>query len=135
MEVIYKANDGTLFDNDYDCERYERDLKEKELINNGIIFLDYLDDLIDDPVYNADRIYHIFFPTSESIEIFNKIYEEENDDIAVRLNKYEEIVPNRWYHYDDFEETFFSYEHKIKENQEIIENYNTLLGDIKRGAK
>ena len=135
MEIIYKANDGTLFDDGYECEKYERGLKEKELLDNGIIFLDYYNEKINTPIYNSEKIYHIYFPTSENIELFNKIYEEENDDITVRLNKYEEIVPNRWYHFDDCEDTFFSYEHKIKENQEIIENYDTLLGNIKRSAK
>lgn len=136
MEVIYKANDGILFDDEYECEKYERGLKEKELINSGIVFLDGYDELIDNPIYDDDRIYHIFFPTSESIEMFNKIYDEkDNGDMVERLNRYEEVVPNRWYHYDDCEDVFFSYEHKIKENQEIIETYDTLLGDIKRGAK
>ena len=135
MEIIYKANDGTLFSDEHECEKYERGLKEKTLINSGIIFLNGYDELIDNPIYDVDRVYHIYFPTSESIEIFNKIYEEEDNDISANLNKYEDIVPNRWYHYDDCDETFFSYEYKIKENQEIIETYDTLLGDIKRGAK
>ena len=135
MEIIYKANDGTLFEDEYECEKYERGLKEKELLDNGIIFLDYYNEKINTPIYNSEKIYHIYFPTSESIELFDKAYEVESDDIVERLNRYEEIVPNKWYHYDDLEDIFFSYEHKIKENQEKIEEYDTLLGDIKRGAK
>ena len=81
------------------------------------------------------KIYHIYFPTSESIELFNKSYEVESDDIVERLNRYEEVVPNRWYHYDDLDDTFFSYEYRIKENQEKIEEYDTLLGDIKKAVK
>ena len=135
MEIIYKANDGTLFDDEYECEKHERGLKEKELLDNGIIFLDYYNEKINAPIYNSEKVYHIYFPTSESIELFNKSYEVESDDIVERLNKYEEVVSNRWYHYDDLEGTFFSYEYRIKENQEKIEEYDTLLGDIKRAVK
>ena len=62
MEIIYKANDGTLFDDEYECEKHERGLKEKELLDNGIIFLDYYNEKINTPIYNSEKNLSYLFP-------------------------------------------------------------------------
>ena len=135
MEIIYRANDGKEFEDEYECEKYERELKEKELLNKGIVFLDYYNEKIDAPIYESARIYHIYFPTEESIKLLEKVYEEENDTIVDHLNLNEEVKPNIWYHFDDFENGYFSYERKIKECQDQIEEYDDILKKINQDVK
>lgn len=135
MEVIYRANDGTEFDDEYECRTHERVLKEQELLNSGIIFLDSYREKIDTPIYNSETIYHMYFPTVESMKILNKIYQDEYDDIVKKLNKNEETKPNIWYHWNDLEECFESDEYKIKQLQDHIEEYDDILKKINQEVK
>ena len=135
MEIIYRAKDGKEFEDEYECEKYERKLRETELFNTGTIFLDYYNKKISSPIYKSEKIYHIYFPTEESIKLFEKIYEEEDDSIVEKLNCEEVIKPNIWYHFDDFKENFFSYERKVKEFQEKIEEYDNILKEMSQEVK
>lgn len=135
MKIIYRANDGKEFDNKYDCQTHERELKEQELLNSGIIFLDSYREIIDAPIYDSDTIHHMYFPTAESMKILNKIYQNEYDDIVEKLNKNEETKPNIWYHWNDCEECYESDEYKIKQLQDHIEEYNDILKKINQEVK
>lgn len=135
MEIIYKAKDGKEFEDEYECKEYERKLRETELLNMGIIFLDCYNEKINSPIYESEIIYHIYFPTEESIKFFKQVYEEENDFIIDKLILVEEVKPNIWYHFDDFEGNFFSYERKIKEFQENIKEYDDILKKINQEVK
>lgn len=128
MEIIYRANDGKEFDDEYDCRTHERELKEQELLNSGIIFLDYYDEKIDTPIYDIEKIYHMYFPTTESIEMF---YRDEYDNISEKLSKYETIKPNIWYHWDDCVDQFESDEYKIRQLQDHIEEYDNKLKKVR----
>lgn len=135
MEIIYRAKDGKEFEDEYECEKYERKLRETELFKTGIIFLDYYNEKVNSPIYESEKIYHIYFPTEESIKFFKQVYEEENDSIIDKLILVEEIKPNIWYHFDDFEDSYFSYERKIKEFQEEIEKYDDIFKKINQEVK
>lgn len=135
MEIIYRANDGTEFYDEYECRTHERVLKEQELLNSGIIFLDSYREKIDTPIYESERIYHMYFPTTESMKILNKIYQDEYDDIVKKLNKNEEIKPNIWYHWNGREDCYESDEYKIKQFQDHIEEYDDILKTINQEAK
>lgn len=135
MEIIYRAKDGKEFDDDYECEKYERKLREAELFNTGIILLDYYNEKINSPIYKSETIYHIYFPTEESINFFKQVYEEENDPIVDRLILNEEVKPNIWYHWNDCEEQFDSDEYKIRQLKDHIEEYNDILKKINQEEK
>ena len=135
MEIIYRANDGTEFDDEYECRTHERVLKEKELLNSGIIFLDSYREKIDTPIYDSDTIHHMYFPTAESMKILNKIYQNEYGDIVEKLNKNEEIKPNIWYHWNDREECFESDEYRIGLFQDHIKEYDDVLKKINQEAR
>ena len=135
MEIIYRANDGTEFDDEYECRTHERVFKEKELLNSGIIFLDAYDEKIYTPIYDSDTIHHMYFPTAESMKILNKIYQNEYDDIVEKLNKNEEIKPNIWYHWNDREECFESDEYRIRLFQDHIKEYDDVLKTINQEAR
>lgn len=135
MKIIFRANDGQEFDDEYECIIHEREVDEQKLLNNGIVFLDYYDEKINAPIYNSETIYHIFFPTVESIDIFNKIYTSKYYNIAEKLNQDEEIKPNIWYHWNDREERFESDEYKIRQLQDHIEEYDDILKKIHQEVK
>lgn len=69
MRVIptqYEAIDGTIFDDEYDCQKYEYDC----LIASST-FKMYDNNL--NPTNKIDEAFHVYFPNPKEISTFNKI--------------------------------------------------------------
>lgn len=69
-KTIYIAEDGTEFDDDFDCKKYELELQGKGL---NIICLDR----DKDPIKLGDTgdVFYVNLPTQRCVEYFNKIAE------------------------------------------------------------
>ena len=77
-EVKYwLAEDNTMFDNEWDCRQYERQIKLKEHKNN-FIFYDYQQKPIPIEQATTDNIYYILIKTPEAAECICDWYESDN---------------------------------------------------------
>ena len=135
MEIIYRANDGSEFDNEWECEQYEKKCQFKKLHLKDFVALTYRNEKVDeDDLYDLwNNTAHIFFKTKESIEQFEQAFNTYEIDFNGTFDEwfYNGLPePNQWYHYDDAEEIFISDEQKIKELQDHIEEYDDILKTI-----
>ena len=75
MRVLYIADDGTEFDNEWDCGDYEWRQNHKAL--NSIIFLDENNNVLNDPM--SDETYNnaetIVVPTDEAAKELRELGE------------------------------------------------------------
>ena len=70
MKVIYIADDGTKFDNEYDCERYEYGLSIK---NNNIIFLDINREKLNVSDENLEQCCYMKISDLKDLDIVNRM--------------------------------------------------------------
>lgn len=128
MKTIYQAFDGTPFEDQDECIGYELSLHNKELFEtHKVIFLDSNDKPIKD-ITDIDNVKHAFFPSRNSIEIYDEYLE--NDIITNDIFDGNDIHYNEWYHYDDTEYGFYSAEEKIEEIKTEEEYYRKLLENL-----
>lgn len=138
MEIIYKANDGREFNDEYDCINHELQLEVHKLEKSGgIIALDYYNENISNYLEFFDQVHHIYFANEEVIteldNIFNKFVNEGLDIADKDLDElFENGLPNAktWYHWNDCEEQFECDEYKIRQLQDHIEEYDDILKKV-----
>ena len=140
MEIIYRANDGREFDDEWECERHERECEFKKLPFKDFVALTYYNEKVDETdIANLwNSTVHIFFKTKESIEQFEQIFNNFKVDFDKTFDEffYDGLPePNKWYHYDDAEEIYISDEQRIKELQDHIEEYDDILKKINQEEK
>ena len=128
MKTIYQAFDGTPFDDESKCIEYELLLHNKEFFEtHKIIFLNNYDAPIKD-IADIDSVRHAFFPTRESVKLYNDYVE--NDIITNDIFDGNDISYNEWYHWDDKEYEFYSAEQKIDEIKSEEQYYRQLLKNL-----
>lgn len=112
--VIYKyqANDGTMFDDDSECLRYELEQTVKNaggmVIKNayGETF-DIIDDGVDDALNNAA---YVTLKTDDDVEAYNSLCEHYG---------YQKIMePGNWY-YDDDEDEWIKFDDLVNKVNEM----------------
>jgi len=67
-EIIYYADDGTRFENEDECKKYELEQKSKEAT---ILAYDENLHLIQDWQNDLDHIMYVYCPTKQDIKVFN----------------------------------------------------------------
>lgn len=95
----YRANDGTLFDDEIDCYNYEIEQSGLEMWNYSMDKLDYLS--------SAHTLY-AYCPTMESIEVFKEICDFYSETFA-------NITNPGLYIYDEDSERFVQMSDVIKD--------------------
>lgn len=139
MDIIYRANDGKEFDDEYECRNYELQLTVQKIEKNGgIIALDHCNESIPNYLEFFGEVCHIYFANEEAITELDNIFNEfasEGLDIANKCLDvlFENGLPNAktWYHWNDFEEQFECDEDAIKELQDHIERYDDVLRKVR----
>ena len=140
MEIIYRAKDGKEFDDEWECEQYEKKCEFKKLPFKDFIALTYCDKKVEESDMQDwwDKTYHIFFKTEESVKCFEQAFNICKKYFGETFDEhfYNGLPePNQWYHYDDEEEIYISDEQKIKELQDHIEEYDDILKKINQEEK
>lgn len=140
MEIIYRAKDGKEFDDEWECEQYEKNCEFNKLPFKDFIALTYHNKKVEeDDMYDLwNNTCHIFFKTEESIEYFEQAFNIYEKDFEGTLDEwfYNGLPePNQWYHYDEAEEVFISDKQRIKELQDHIEEYDDILKKINQEEK
>lgn len=119
MEIIYKANDGTLFDTLYDCEQYETDIKLNQ-IKGAYLFDENLNPL-SISVSNFEKAAYLKIKDSETARIIRELVEDEffPYDIPRQPGIY-------YYDYDNYE--WANWEIKVEENNQFQKVNKILRG-------
>ena len=117
MEIIYRADDGTEFEEYYKCEAYE---KVKEAKDNSIIeqihIFDADKDEVEIDVFMFEtaimEAYYVKFDSEEAAEFFN---EQQYNYGYAAINKFTKLKANEVYCYDNADEAWSSItEQRIK---------------------
>lgn len=117
MEILYKAIDGKIFDNKWECEKYENTLECEEL-KGSLLWWDNEQKPI--PVCeNADPLYYFYIKSEEAVEYMEKVIRDYGWSC-------EELEVGGMYYYNTDEESFCIianqidyYEDKISELRKI----------------
>lgn len=88
MRVVYIADDGTEYDNEYDCQMHENK-------NNKIIMLDEEGKELDSSNnMNIQSCYYIKIQTNKDLEILQKFYEYTGFAVPEKIGEF-------YYNYDN----------------------------------
>ena len=117
MEILYKAKDGTIFSNEYECEDYENSLECAELKHSLFWWNSDREPI---PVcVNAEPLHYFYIESYDALEFMLKVFRDYGWN-------YEELVVGSMYHWDDAEESFCNianqinyYNNKLNELREI----------------
>lgn len=92
MEIVYKASDGTIFDNEYECIEYER--RNVIVSTKKRAFYDKNGYLIENVnVSNIDKVMFARFDSLECIKLFNALSESAGvETIAADSYNSEQLV-------------------------------------------
>lgn len=125
MEIIYRADDGTEFEEYYECEAYEKikDAKDSSIIEQIHIF-DADKDEIEIDVFNLEvaimEACYVKFDSQEAAKFFN---EQQYYYGYAAINEFTELKANEVYCYDDEEEKWNS----ITEQREKLDEIERLF--------
>lgn len=128
METIYRAKDGTIFEDDFLCERYELTLPFKEPNVKGHYVLLTRDKSICDikDVTNEDEsVYFVFTDTPEALKAVNDLFDYTGEWNIPVLGKYYtwSDTTDKW---EDIDELIIKHEDEINELRNIKESLSTL---------
>ena len=104
MEVIYKAFDGTCFDNEYDCEDYEWQKQHEEAFKD-LIFYDKDENIISTSKLSEEtysKVMHIEIKSQEALQALHDI-----SDYTGFLNYDDPEDVGDWVWYDDGTDGYF----------------------------
>lgn len=120
METIYKANDGTLFNNMYECEKYENKCAVAK-VKDSLIWLNADREVVPLEDLDFDPVFYFKATSKEAIDFMYQILEDNNCDIDNNI-----IEGHIIYFWDSGEEMFVSTNTRIWELQEQIALYRQL---------
>lgn len=109
MRTVYIADDGTEFDDDFECEKYEYKCDFK---NNNIIILDREGEILDssDDI-NFNFCHYIKVKSFKDLDILQKIYEYNEFNVPNDIGEF---------YYDDESDYWYLIDDKIEElNDEL----------------
>ena len=120
MEIIYKANDGTLFKDACECEEYERKTDVAK-VKNSLTWLNADKEVVPLEDLDFDPVFYFKATSKEAIDFMYKVLEDNNCDIDNNV-----IEGHIIYFWDSSEEMFVSTNTRIWELQEQIALYRQL---------
>jgi hypothetical protein len=120
MEIIYKAEDGTLFNNECECEEYERKCAVAK-VKDSLIWLNADKEIVPLEDLDFDPVFYFKATSKEAIDFMYQILEDNNCDIDDNV-----IEGHIIYFWDNSEEMFVSTNTRIWELQEQIALYRQL---------
>ena len=114
MEILYKANDGTLFEDACECEEYERKCTV-EKVKGSLIWLNADKEVVPLENLDFDPVFCFKATSKEAIDFMYQILEDNNCDIDNNV-----IEGHIIYFWDNSVEAFVSTNTRIWELQEQI---------------
>ena len=114
MEILYKAKDGTIFDDERECENYENTLESQELKDSLFWWNSEREPI---PVSkDVDNLYYFYIKSEEALEYMEEI---------CRINywsTYDELDVGGMYYWNSLSESFYNITEQIDRlNDEISE--------------
>ena len=127
MEIIYRAKDGTEFDNEYDCENYENAL-ECEKLKDSLFWWTYRQVSI--PVStNADELYYFYIKSEEALDYMEEVFRNYG------WSAYDELEVGGVYYWNDIEESFYNIAEQIDRLNDDIKKLQTLHRFMEKGVE
>ena len=120
MEIIYKANDGTIFYDAPECEEYERKCTVAK-VKDSLIWLDADRKVVPLENLDFDPVFYFKATSKEAIDFMYQVLEDNNCDLDGDV-----IEGHIIYFWDNSEEMFVSINTRIWELQEQIALYRQL---------
>ena len=120
MEIIYKANDGTLFDNECDCEEYERKCMVAK-VKGSLIWLNADKEVVPLENLDFDPVFYFKAISKEAVDFMYQVLEDNNCELDGNV-----IEGHTIYYWDSGAEVFVSTNTRIWELQEEIALYRQL---------
>lgn len=120
METIYKAEDGTLFNDMYDCEEYENKCKVAK-VKGSLIWLNADKEVVPLENLDFDPVFYFKATSKEAIDFMYQVLEDNNCELDGNV-----IEGHIIYYWDKDAEMFVSTNTRIWELQEEIALYRQL---------
>ena len=120
METIYKAEDGTLFNDMYECEEYENKCKVAT-VKGSLIWLNADKEVVPLENLDFDPVFYFKATSKEAIDFMCQILEDNNCDLDGNV-----IEGHTIYYWDNRADMFVSTNTRIWELQEEIALYRQL---------
>lgn len=120
METIYKAEDGTLFNDMCECEEYENKCKVAT-VKGSLIWLNADKEVVPLEDLDFDPVFYFKATSKEAIDFMYQVLEDNNCDIDNNV-----IEGHIIYFWDNSAEMFMSTNARIWELQEQIALYRQL---------
>jgi hypothetical protein len=97
MQILYKAKDGKIFDDEWECENYENALECQELANTLLWWNNNREPI---PVSkNADNLYFFYIKSDKAVDFMEEI-------CCANGWSYDELEENGMYYWSEGDECF-----------------------------
>ena len=120
MEIIYKAKDGTLFEDACECEEYERKCAVAK-VKGSLTWLNADKEVVPLENLDFDPVFYFKATSKEAIDFMYQILEDNNCELDGNT-----IEGHTIYFWDNSAEMFVSLNARIWELQEQIALYRQL---------
>lgn len=122
-EIIYYADDGTKFDDEYECEEYEQKIKSNKFKDTALLFDEYGKRLYLTSDGYESAVY-IVCKTSEAAEF---IYEQMGHSLYTPWDSYRATPCAGCWKWDNDVDKWVSVEELLKEAEDIVALFKKIL--------
>lgn len=112
MEIIYRADDGAIFDNEDDCEHYETGFLFKDIKNSGEY---HMFDADGDDCIDVESCYYLKVDTERALKYIKWL----SDSVGVSVP--ENFSVGATYYYEDYFEEWHSVDAEMEKLKNIKE--------------
>ena len=127
MEILYRAKDGKIFDNEYDCENYENALECQELKDSLFWWNSEREPI---PISkDVDELYFFYIESEEALGYMEEIF---------RINywsAYDELEVGGMYYWNQVEESFYGVTEQTNRLNNEIEELQEIRHFMREGAE
>ena len=120
MEILYKANDGTLFNDACECEKHERKCAVAK-VKDSLIWLNADKEVVPLEDLDFDPVFYFKATSKEAIDFMYRVLADNNCELDGGV-----IESHNIYFWDNSAELFVSTNTRIWELQEQIGLYRQL---------
>ena len=125
METVFRAFDGKIFEDEYDCAHYEREEKEKKIRNQyfGINYDESKTDLSEKSFFDFfNEIQFLIIKTEAAAELLSTVAEEEGYTIPNQIGVFV---------WDEEENNFINVEYEVEKMKKELSFYERILNMAK----
>lgn len=127
MEILYKAKDGKLFENKYECINYENNL-ECEKLKDSLFWWNSKREPI--PVsINADELYYFYIKSEEALEYMEKVF------CDYGWSAYDDLTIGGMYYWNELAESFYNTAEQIDRLNDEIKELREMRCFMGKGAE